>query len=67
MRWRHQAAPADTIADYRRHLMRESPLSQWTDPADILQWGGQSHHVELLLSDDEKCLDAIFMPYGRRS
>ncbi|BFH69597.1 non-ribosomal peptide synthetase [Paenibacillus dendritiformis] len=64
MRWRRQAAPADTIADYRRHFMRESPLSQWTDPADILQWGGQSHHVELLLSDDETCLDAIFMPYG---
>ncbi|MBN3527355.1 non-ribosomal peptide synthetase [Paenibacillus apiarius] len=63
LRWCRQANPMHKLADYRK---QKGDDPQGVDPAAMVQWGGQSHNVEMVLSETvrEGCLDAVFTPLG---
>ncbi|MCE5169787.1 amino acid adenylation domain-containing protein [Paenibacillus profundus] len=64
LRWCRQANPKDKIADYRKRSQQGGDSPKGIEPEAMVQWGGHSHNVEMLLSEavHEGCLDVIFTP-----
>ncbi|MDK8182711.1 non-ribosomal peptide synthetase [Paenibacillus sp. UMB4589-SE434] len=64
LQWHKQAASKALIQDYFTYRQQTSELQLGIDPAVMLQWGGESHQVEVLLSDAVHTggVDVLFAP-----